>query len=361
LCTQGEPVGVSFPTVAQAAILRKFGRELLESRCGHLLQLLAPSHFEDPGPPTKALSAGWSRLPEPYRTLVPFLLFGEPARVSDLERLLGYEGLEVLAELGLVKREGGEARLDRCRLVGAAGLLVFVPLMSGDAGAVTRKAGAHRRSLLLARWTRVPRGAITLGLGAGSGLQAMAAGRTASRAVAVEVDQTAYALARINAALNALDHKVEAFCGNLYGPVGEQMFDVVTAASPFLTSPEDKASPSTGAGGEDGLNAVREIVEGFIPHARGGARCYLALEAVGQSHEPESLCCVLRSWVGKRKDALLWILGREAADDPSPKARDGYTHVFDCLVMLCRTAAEGDLVVEDLSGATQELLRLPRP
>ncbi len=353
-------MGVSYPTAAQAAILRQFGGELLQSRWGHLFQLLAPWHFEDPGQLTKAFSAGWTRLPEPYRTLAPFLLFGEPASVSDLGGLLGYEGLDLLAELGLVRRESGEARLDGCRLVCAAGSLVFVPLVSGDAEAVRRRAGAHRRSLLLARWTQVPRGAITLALGAGSGLQAMVVGRTASRAVAVEMDQTACALARINAALNAVDHKLEVFRGDLYAPVGDQMFDVVTAASP-LRNPEDEVSLRAGGGADDGLNAVRQVVEGFIPHTRAGARCYLALEATGESGEPESLCCALRSWVGKRREALLWILSREAGDDPSLKARGGYTYVFECLVMLSRTATEGNLVVEDLSETTQQLLRLPRP
>lgn len=372
------------PTAEQAAALRLLGADLAGTRYADFLRLTrGPSHFGNPWPSLDVWWKSWNAVQEPYSTLGRFLLFGQRVPLGTVAALLQTERLQVLADLGLMKSDGGEVWLDRFCLLEMAGCLVFASLKVGRVQPEDFDVYAGPDSLLLAHWVRVPRGAIVLDLGTGTGIQAMVACRRASRVVAVELSARAWAVALANVALNGLAHKVEVLRGDLYEPAGEDAFDVITSNPAFVPYPDDGSYPLPGAGGEDGLEMVRRIVEGFVPHARPGAQCHMVLEAVGSSDRPEHLCRLLSSWVGDQKQSDLWILNREPVAGPvlerlalmgslyqggDERAKDelltklsrfyegrGYRYMFDCMLTISRTHSRGGLTVVDIAGPRRAL------
>jgi SAM-dependent methyltransferase len=97
--------------------------------------------------------------------------------------------------------------------------------------------GVSPSSLSLAALTvRRPVGAV-LDLGTGCGIQAFLAARHAGRVVAVDANQRAVRLARLNAWMNDLG-TVELRLGDLYEPVPGERFGLIVSNPPFIVSPE---------------------------------------------------------------------------------------------------------------------------
>jgi HemK-related putative methylase len=73
-----------------------------------------------------------------------------------------------------------------------------------------------------------------LDMGTGSGIGAMFAARRGYRVVAVDLNPEAVRCARANALLNRLEDRVEVRHGDLFGPVGDERFDLVLFNPPFF-------------------------------------------------------------------------------------------------------------------------------
>ena len=85
-------------------------------------------------------------------------------------------------------------------------------------------------------------GAAVLDLGTGSGIGAVFAGRRARRVVAVDLNPEAVRCARINLALHHLDDHCEVREGDLFGPIGNERFDLILFNPPFYRgAPRDAA------------------------------------------------------------------------------------------------------------------------
>ncbi|MFQ5737468.1 MAG: methyltransferase [Acidobacteriota bacterium] len=80
----------------------------------------------------------------------------------------------------------------------------------------------------------IPAGASVLDMGTGTGAASMVAALHCDRIVAVDLNPAAVRCARINALLNRVEDRVEVREGNLFGPVGEEKFDVVLFNPPYL-------------------------------------------------------------------------------------------------------------------------------
>jgi release factor glutamine methyltransferase len=80
-----------------------------------------------------------------------------------------------------------------------------------------------------------------LDMGTGSGVCALFAARHAQRVVAVDINRAAVRCARINAAVNHLDHRIDVRHGDLFEPVVGERFDLVLFNPPFLLgAPRDE-------------------------------------------------------------------------------------------------------------------------
>ena len=150
-----------------------------------------------------------------------------------------------------------------------------------------------RDSRWLARATvRRPFGA-TLDLCTGSGVQALLAARHSERVVAVDINARAVRCATLNAQASGAAN-VQAVGGDLYEPVADQCFDLITANPPFVPSPVN--SLRFRDGGPSGDDLQRRIISGFPRHLAPGGIAQMVTE-FGESDE-QPFTERLREWLG---------------------------------------------------------------
>ncbi|HEU5058392.1 MAG TPA: peptide chain release factor N(5)-glutamine methyltransferase [Kofleriaceae bacterium] len=117
-------------------------------------------------------------------------------------------------------------------------------------------------------------------IGTGSGAVALALARELPRAQVVATDRSAEALAvaQGNAERLGLADRIELRHGDLYGPLGEERFDVIASNPPYVSSgelaglaPEVRREPQGALdGGADGLDVLRRLAAGAADHLSPG-------------------------------------------------------------------------------------------
>lgn len=138
--------------------------------------------------------------------------------------------------LSLRYRLTGLVYYDRYRLERVEGVPVLV--MPGVANPKLLRTGAFFASQIDAR--SISSGAAVLDMGTGSGICAVFAARQGGRVVAVDVSPAAVRCARVNAALNHLEGRIDVRLGDLFEPLAGRRFDVVLFNPPFLIgAPKD--------------------------------------------------------------------------------------------------------------------------
>jgi HemK-related putative methylase len=195
-------------------------------------------------------------------------------------RLLGNPKQGVLREslgrmLGVVNRLRGRYRYDARRLEQVRGTpLVILPsvfnprvLRTGEffAGVIAdRRLGAEGD---------------VLDMGTGSGVCAVFAARHARRVVAVDINRAAVRCARINAALNDLEGRIECRHGDLFAPLGELRFDAVFFNPPFiLGSPASERDCAWRS-----ADVAARFATGLGRHLAVNGRAYLLLSTFGDA------------------------------------------------------------------------------
>jgi HemK-related putative methylase len=130
----------------------------------------------------------------------------------------------------------GLVHYDRFRLEQVDGVPVLV--IPGVANPKLLRTGAFFASRLEAPLVS-PRTTV-LDVGTGSGVCALFAARHKAQVVAVDVSPAAVRCARLNAALNQLEDRIDVRLGDLFEPVAGQRFDLVLFNPPFLVgAPKD--------------------------------------------------------------------------------------------------------------------------
>ncbi len=159
-----------------------------------------------------------------------------------------------------------------------------------------------------------PTPATVLELCTGAGhIGLLAAAESGCRLVAVDIDPTACALARTNAARAGLAEAVEVRCGAMQDAVGpEERFAVVIADPPWVETASVGAFPEDPVlaidGGVDGLGLARDCVRVAESHLVAGGTLLLQLGTAEQCDT------IAREWgsgldeVGRRQGERGWIL-----------------------------------------------------
>ncbi|MDO5068044.1 MAG: methyltransferase [Propionibacteriaceae bacterium] len=255
---------------------------------------------------------------DPQAVLIRLFLLQQAVALAPVEATFG-PCLADLLEAEVLGRSGDEVRaLVDLRPYGspddgASGWLVS-DLTPGLDGAVTPPRpdyvlGASPASLTLAQITmRTPVGR-ALDLGTGCGVQSFHLSRHSQQVVATDLNPRALRLARFGAALSGMD--IDFREGSLFGPVGDDGFDLIVSNPPYVMSPPDDQRltyrESTFLG--DGL--VEAIVRQAPAHLNPGGSLQLLTNwaiPAGQQWEDR-----LASWaVGSGCDLL--ALERERLD-----------------------------------------------
>ncbi len=203
-----------------------------------------------------------------------FLLQGS-IEGDELGRLLSRADCDVLCRIGfLLIDEFGVARA-RASLFPVGERLVFSdhawPQLPHPSDAEVRSdqvmfVGTDSRWLVRAT-SRRPVGS-ALDLCTGSGVQALLAASHAAHVLAVDINPRAARCARANAQACGVTNLEVAGAGNLYGPAGNDRFDIITANPPFVPSPVDALRFRDG--GSSGDECHQRIVAGLPKHLAPG-------------------------------------------------------------------------------------------
>ncbi|GAA1006776.1 transferase [Streptomyces sp. F-3] len=154
---------------------------------------------------------------------------------------------------------------------------------------------------------RTPVGS-ALDLGTGSGIQALHAGRHATRVTATDVNPRALHITALTLALSGAP-AADLRRGSLFEPVREgETFDLIVSNPPFVISPGARLTYRDGGMGGDDL--CRVLVEQAGERLNEGG--YAQFLANWQHVEGEDWQDRLRSWVPRGCDA--WIVQREVQD-----------------------------------------------
>ncbi|BBJ42682.1 transferase [Streptomyces antimycoticus] len=239
-------------------------------------------------PAEDCLADGWLvREGDEVRASVDVRPYGGPEGqewwiVSDLGCAVGGAG-------GIGGPGGARGREDRSRLV------------LGVGGASTTLAGLT---------VPAPVGRV-LDLGTGSGIQALHAGRHATRVTATDRNPRALAIARLTLALSGAPEP-DLREGSLFEPVGDETYDLIVSNPPFVISPRSPEGSELvyREGGMSGDDLCRTLVQQSAAHLADGGWCQLL--ANWQHIEGEDWRERVASWVPSGCDA--WIVQREVQD-----------------------------------------------
>ena len=144
----------------------------------------------------------------------------------------------------------------------------------------------------LARTTLRRPVAEALDLCTGSGIHALLAAAHAGRVTAVDINPKAVRCTAFNARAWGLAN-LEARLGDLYGPVGDRRFGLITANPPFVPAPAQEVGFRDG--GPRGEDVQARIVAGLPRHLAPGGIAQIVTE-LGEG-DGETLAARLRRWL----------------------------------------------------------------
>jgi hypothetical protein len=185
---------------------------------------------------------------DPTATLARLWPLQQPVDREDLERAVpGLAEKLITGRVLEVDHDQVRARIDLRPYASddGAGGWIFSDLTPGLDGPMTPVPpdfvlGVSPASMTLAEMTIRRPVASALDLGTGCGVQSLHLARHADRVVATDVNHRALAMARATMRLNGVD-RVDVREGSLYGPVGDQRFDLIVTNPPYVMSPPSDA------------------------------------------------------------------------------------------------------------------------
>lgn len=231
---------------------------------------------------------------DPLASAIELFVLQGSLEARDLGRLFDPEVQGALVRAGILERRGAQVRA-RASLYPVGPRLVFSDHAWTEDGSVPRDqvmyVGTDSRWLARATVRRPVEAA--LDLCCGSGVHALLAAAHAARATAVDINARAVACTAFNARAMGLGN-LEALQGDLYAPVGDRRFGLITANPPFVPAPAQVVDYRDGGpGGED---VQRRIVEGLPLHLAPGGMAQIVTELGERDGEP--LEARLRQWLG---------------------------------------------------------------
>jgi len=198
-------------------------------------------------------------------------------RRVELESLFGTDLVAELLQRDFLV-QASEARLrSRVDLYPCLGVWVFTDQVLASEFHPQHVYQLGTDSYVLARVTPRVAGHSALDLCTGSGIHAILAARDHQQVTAVDLNPRALEFGRFNARLNGLEDRCQFLEGDLYAPVADQTFDLITANPPFVPTPDKGMQLHRGVG-ETGEELPQRIVEGLPRHLRQGGTLSMVLD-----------------------------------------------------------------------------------
>lgn len=135
------------------------------------------------------------------------------------------------------------------------------------------------------RVAEVARG-LTLDIGTGSGILALAAATQGCTAVGTDVNEMATRYAEQSARRSTAGSRCQFLTGDMYEPVAGRVFDTVVFNPPFVPLPHGFRFFLSADGGPDGLGIIRRALDGLDRHFAWDGTLLLLTMALGDHQEP---------------------------------------------------------------------------
>ena len=266
-------------------------RNYLDNTCYDIMNIFIngeSNYFLDPWQNYEILNGNILDLDDKRRVIFKFLMLGNELQYSDVIHAMGESIVNLLLDLRFAIKTGDKIKSNGYSILSyldnyfVVGIPYFYPNCDNKEPAVYIGADSYRLSRLLPS----KKASLTLDLCTGSGIQAILQARNSEKVIGVEFNQQAIPVSRFNVELNHVKNIVDIRNGNLYEPVKNMTFDVITSNPPFIPVPKDVDYPIAGDGGEDGLYVIKKIIEGYDKHLVDGGYGLMIGEAIGNKEIP---------------------------------------------------------------------------
>ena len=177
--------------------------------------------------------------PTPLNTLLRWFWLGITQNRAEAGKQVSNEVVGLLLACGLLSEENGQLA-PQAMLMEAAGFLIasdYTAKIDHEDPELVLWPNPTSRLLLRMAIRRHSR--MTLDLGAGTGIQAMAAAAHSDRVIATDLSPRAVEFAVFNARLNGISN-IEVLAGDGFEPVAGWKFDLIVSNPPFFISPSSK-------------------------------------------------------------------------------------------------------------------------
>jgi methylase of polypeptide subunit release factors len=245
--------------------------------------------------------------------LARLFVYDDRLTESEACAALGSELLEALLGAGLLASASEREIAARFLVTPLEGALWLVSdALGASPDSVMGPGGGtqYLARLLCAR----PRDSV-LDVGTGAGTLALVAARAgARRAVGVDLNPRAIALARFNARLNGL--RAEFHVGDAVEPVASESFQLVVSQPPYVVRPPEQGPQTFLFGGATGDELPLHFLRGISGLLCPGGRAYVLLQSATREGQP--LAPRLREAIGDRNVDLLCLVS--SAPPPAVQA-----------------------------------------
>ena len=161
-----------------------------------------------------------------------------PQDAEDATKLVPSWFTDVALSCGLLRQEGKSLTASVMLFPSKEFLTACDPAVLIDARDPEFVLWPNPTTKLLYHFTVRRHSRLTLDLGTGNAVQAMAASQHSDQVVATDLNSRAVAYAKFSAQLNGIDN-VECLVGDGFAPVEGRKFDLITSNPPFFISPSD--------------------------------------------------------------------------------------------------------------------------
>jgi len=225
-------------------------------------------------------------------------LLGQQVRRNQAEALLGARPVELLLRVGMLLETEPGVLACQGDLYPCLGVYVFTNALLARRYDPDHVYHLGTDSYALARATPRKRYGKALDLCTGSGIQAIMAAMHTHEVTGVDLNPRALEFAAFNARLNGVGERTRFVRGDLYEPIGDETFDLITSNPPFVPTP-DKTMQRHRTGGETGEEISERLVAGLPKHLNPGGLFAMVLDypVMRDSTYLERL----QTWLGARQ------------------------------------------------------------
>lgn len=252
-----------------------------------LKNIRGSSDFVDPWYNFGEMEKTLDKLDITYKETIKLLYLGKSVLYQNLISEISKEKIDVMIQSNIWLLEDNYVKTNNLVVLVYEGLKLLTEINPWYSTCIKSNTDVYIGidSLRLAENISFKKGASVLDLCSGTGIQGIIAARSASKVISVEINEKASKVTQFNISLNNLDDIIELRVGDLYSVLGDEKFDYIYANPPFIPMISDVNYPICGAGGEDGLKILNNILDKLNKFLAPHGEAVIFCQCIGDENE----------------------------------------------------------------------------